>query len=134
MGLCPLHAETRPSFYVNAAKNLFYCHGCGNGGDLIRFVELFLHVSFRQSVAHLQQELAARARSAPAAELLAQAAAYYQLQLHCIPEAVRYLERRGLAGFRHRRRTWHRLRSRPEIAASSRGPWLSARSVVKTAG
>ena len=33
VGLCPLHQETRPSFYVNAAKNLFYCHGCGRGGD-----------------------------------------------------------------------------------------------------
>ena len=40
VGLCPLHAETRPSFYVNARKNLFYCHGCQRGGDLIRFVEL----------------------------------------------------------------------------------------------
>src|SRR2546421_4146635 len=34
VGLCPLHPETRPSFYVNARKNLFYCHGCGQGGDL----------------------------------------------------------------------------------------------------
>ena len=33
LGLCPLHQDTRPSFYVNAAKNLFYCHGCGRGGD-----------------------------------------------------------------------------------------------------
>ena len=41
-GLCPLHQETHPSFYVNAAKNLFYCHGCGRGGDLIRFVQIFL--------------------------------------------------------------------------------------------
>src|SRR5437660_8028740 len=40
VGLCPLHRDTRPSFYVNARKNLFYCHGCGQGGDLIRFVEL----------------------------------------------------------------------------------------------
>jgi DNA primase len=96
VGLCPLHEETRPSFYVNACKNLFYCHGCGHGGDLIRFVELFLHVSFRQSVAHLQQELASRARSAAAAELLAQTAAYYQLQLHRTSDAARYLERRGL--------------------------------------
>jgi DNA primase len=40
VGLCPLHPETRPSFYVNSRKNLFYCHGCGQGGDLIRFVEL----------------------------------------------------------------------------------------------
>jgi DNA primase len=38
-------------FYVNARKNLFYCHGCGRGGDLIRFVELSQHLSFRQSLA-----------------------------------------------------------------------------------
>ncbi len=41
VGLCLLHAETRPSFYVNAAKNLFFCHGCGRGGDLIRFAQLY---------------------------------------------------------------------------------------------
>jgi len=35
VGLCPLHPESRPSFCVNARKNLFYCHGCGEGGDLI---------------------------------------------------------------------------------------------------
>ena len=51
VGLCPLHGDTRPSFYVNARKNLFYCHGCGQGGDLIRFVELSEHLSFRQSLA-----------------------------------------------------------------------------------
>ena len=52
VGLCPLHPETRPSFYVNAHKNLFYCHGCGQGGDLIRFVELSQHLSFRQSLTY----------------------------------------------------------------------------------
>ncbi|HEY6372169.1 MAG TPA: CHC2 zinc finger domain-containing protein [Candidatus Sulfotelmatobacter sp.] len=51
VGLCPLHAENRPSFYVNARKNLFYCHGCGQGGDLIRFVQLSRNLSFRQSLA-----------------------------------------------------------------------------------
>jgi DNA primase len=55
VGLCPLHQETRPSFYVNAAKNLFYCHGCGQGGDLIRFAQLFLDLPFRQTVTHLEQ-------------------------------------------------------------------------------
>ena len=93
VGLCPLHQETRPSFYVNARKNLFYCHGCGRGGDLIRFVELLLDLPFRQSVAHLEQELAP---SAPASELLQQTATFYQLQLHRHPEAIRYLEQRGL--------------------------------------
>ena len=57
VGLCPLHQETHPSFYVNAAKNLFYCHGCGHGGDLIRFVQLFLNLPFHQTVAYLEQEL-----------------------------------------------------------------------------
>jgi DNA primase len=92
LGLCPLHQEVRPSFYVNVHKNLFYCHGCGQGGDLIRFVQLFLHLPFRQSVAHLQQEL----MPASASQLLEQAVAFYQLQLHRHPEATRYLERRGL--------------------------------------
>src|SRR2546430_10269503 len=56
VGLCPLHPDTRPSFYVNASKNLFYCHGCGRGGDLIRFIGLSQGLSFRQSVAYLQQD------------------------------------------------------------------------------
>ena len=77
VGLCPLHPETRPSFYVNARKNLFYCHGCGQGGDLIRFVERSQHLSFRQSLAYLRQRMAAANDS----QLLEQAAAFYQLQL-----------------------------------------------------
>jgi len=92
VGLCPFHQETRPSFYVNAAKNLFYCHGCGRGGDLIRFVQLFLNLPFRQTVAHLQEQLT----PAPVSRLLQETAAFYQLQLHRHPEAVRYLDQRGL--------------------------------------
>ena len=57
VGLCPLHQETRPSFYVNAAKNVFYCHGCRQGGDLIRFAQLYFALPFRQTVAQLKQEL-----------------------------------------------------------------------------
>jgi DNA primase len=74
VGLCPLHPETRPSFYVNAAKNLFYCHGCGRGGDLIRFVQLFLDLPFHQTVALLQQGLT----PAPVSRLLEETADFYQ--------------------------------------------------------
>jgi DNA primase len=90
VGLCPLHQESHPSFYVNSQKNLFYCHGCGCGGDLIRFVELALHLSFRESVAYLQEELA------PAAQLLTHTAAFYQLELHRYREGVEYLAQRGV--------------------------------------
>jgi DNA primase len=73
-------------------KNLFYCHGSGRGGDLIRFVELFPNLPFRQSIARLRQELAAASDS----DLLEQAAAFYQLQLQRYSEGAQYLEQRGL--------------------------------------
>ena len=93
VGLCPLHKESHPSFYVNTRKDVFYCHGCGQGGDLIRFVQLFRRLSFRQSLASLDP------RTTPEADpvaVLEQAAVFYRQQLDNYPEALSYLNRRGL--------------------------------------
>lgn len=49
--------------YVNVRKNLFYCHGCGRCGDLIRFVQILLDLPFRQSLAHLKGESGIRCQS-----------------------------------------------------------------------
>jgi DNA primase len=92
VGLCPLHRETQPSFYVNTRKNLFYCHGCGRGGDLIRFIELSQGLSFPQAILYLQQQIA----PADHRDLLEQATAFYQFELHRHPEAIQYLAQRGL--------------------------------------
>jgi DNA primase len=93
VGLCPLHPETHPSFYVNASKNVFYCHGCSRGGDVIRFVQLYLNLSFGEAVAHLKQEISLYEPSQ--AEALQDALAFYQSQLHS-GEGQYYLYRRGL--------------------------------------
>lgn len=93
VGLCPLHKESRPSFYVNTRKDVFYCHGCGQGGDLIRFVQLSRQASFRQSLAYLDPEAH---REVDRTSLFEQAAVFYQQQLDHFPEALEYLHQRGL--------------------------------------
>jgi len=93
VGLCPLHEESQPSFYVNTRKDVFYCHGCGRGGDLIRFLQLSRHLSLRASLACLDSKITPEADSTA---VLEQAAAFYRQQLDRYPEALDYLRRRGL--------------------------------------
>src|SRR5262249_61610819 len=52
-GLCPFHDEKTPSFTVSTARNVYYCHGCGTGGDAIRFVMETDHLTFVESVERL---------------------------------------------------------------------------------
>jgi DNA primase len=52
-GLCPFHDEKTPSFTVSAARNVYYCHGCGAGGDAIRFVIETERLSFVEAVERL---------------------------------------------------------------------------------
>lgn len=52
-GLCPFHSERTPSFTVNPAENLYYCFGCGAGGDIYRFVMEVEGLEFNEAVEHL---------------------------------------------------------------------------------
>ena len=38
-GRCPFHEERTPSFSVDPVEKLYYCFGCGKGGDVVRFAE-----------------------------------------------------------------------------------------------
>ncbi|HET7219468.1 MAG TPA: CHC2 zinc finger domain-containing protein, partial [Vicinamibacterales bacterium] len=51
-GLCPFHGEKTPSFHVFDKGN-FKCFGCGLGGDVIKFVELYEKISFPEAVRQL---------------------------------------------------------------------------------
>lgn len=52
-GLCPFHDERTPSFHVRPAQGYYHCFGCGQGGDVIKFVEDVHHLSFTEAVQYL---------------------------------------------------------------------------------
>ncbi|WP_433828916.1 DNA primase [Actinoplanes sp. CA-015351] len=52
-GLCPFHDEKTPSFNVSPARGVYFCHGCGQGGDAIKFLMDAEHLSFIESVERL---------------------------------------------------------------------------------
>jgi len=49
-GLCPFHQEKTPSFNVRQEPPLFHCFGCGEGGDVFKFVMLHERVAFPEAI------------------------------------------------------------------------------------
>src|SRR4029450_7003328 len=52
-GLCPFHREKTPSFTVDRTKGLFYCFGCGTGGDIFKFLTLTERFTFPEAGEHV---------------------------------------------------------------------------------
>ncbi|HSL84878.1 MAG TPA: DNA primase, partial [Thermoanaerobaculia bacterium] len=117
VGLCPFHDDTEPSLVVSPRKNLWNCLGaCGEGGSVVDWVMKSEGVSFRHAVellragyepAPLGSEPPPKISTVPKlpppvdldaedAELLAQVVGYYHDTLRETPEALSYLESRGL--------------------------------------
>jgi DNA primase len=112
-GRCPFHEERTPSFSVNPTEKLYYCFGCGAGGNLFRFVQEKENLDFAAAVEHLADRYgivleyeessargdAERHRRERLRALLEQATAYYERVLHdalAAAPAREYLEQRGL--------------------------------------
>jgi DNA primase catalytic core len=110
-GLCPFHADKNPSLSINPTKNLWQCFGCGAAGDVIRFVELFDQVDFKEAVARLSAngDRLSVAKAKPKGpqpkaltvkdrKLLARVVSYYQHTLAQDNRGLNYLKQdRGIA-------------------------------------
>jgi len=109
-GLCPFHNDKNPSLSINPATNLWQCFGCGKGGDVIRFVELFDQVDFTEAVSRLsvggsRLPVKKKPSSLPKStiltvkefKLLARVHSYYQHTLTEDPAGIDYLKnQRGI--------------------------------------
>ena len=112
-GLCPFHDERSPSFSVDAAKKVFHCFGCGEGGDGFSFVMKLDGLDFVGALEYLAdrykvplevaeedpQAAAKRERRERLLELLERAATFYVRMLWESEEAAgarEYLRERGL--------------------------------------
>ncbi|MCD7725564.1 MAG: DNA primase [Clostridiales bacterium] len=49
-GLCPFHNEKSPSFSVSGVKQMYYCFGCGAGGNVITFLMEYENIGFQEAV------------------------------------------------------------------------------------
>ncbi|OED34658.1 DNA primase [PVC group bacterium (ex Bugula neritina AB1)] len=56
-GLCPFHPEKTPSFSVNSSKQLYYCFGCSAGGDVVKFLMEYNHLSFLEVLEYLAKKV-----------------------------------------------------------------------------
>ncbi len=55
VGLCPFHREKTPSFHISSDKQLYYCFGCGSGGNLIDFVKKIENLDFVDAIRFLAE-------------------------------------------------------------------------------
>lgn len=56
-GLCPFHNEKSPSFSVSSGKQMYYCFGCGAGGNVITFIMEYESFSFVEAVKYLAERV-----------------------------------------------------------------------------
>ena len=112
-GLCPFHNEKTPSFSVTPSKQMYYCFGCGAGGNVYNFIMEYENYSFGEALSHLAGragvELPKIEYSREAREKAEQRAAlleinklaaqyfYYQLRRESGKTAYGYLLGRGLS-------------------------------------
>ncbi len=56
IGLCPFHADKKPSFTVSEEKQIFHCFGCGQGGNVFSFLVQYNNLSFPEAVGFLAKK------------------------------------------------------------------------------
>lgn len=132
VGLCPFHKEKTPSFSVTPDRQMFYCFGCGEGGNVFSFLMKISQMTYAEAIRHLakktgvvipervtQQQRQEDSRREQLIRINEFAASYYVRNLSSPSgkEALAYLRQRGIredvaSAFRlgFAPNSWHHLR------------------------
>ncbi len=92
-GLCPFHNEKSPSFSVTPAKQMYYCFGCGQGGNVFTFMMKYENYSFTEAVQNLAEKAGVKL---PVGEYTAEEKKRADLKMQLLQvnnEAARYFYR-----------------------------------------
>ena len=89
-GLCPFHNEKSPSFSVSQSKQMYYCFGCGAGGNVFTFLMEYEHASFQEAVQTLAERAGVQLPQAEWSEEMKQKESRRARLLAVNKEAARY--------------------------------------------
>jgi len=89
-GLCPFHDEKSPSFNVSPARGVYYCFGCGAGGDALKFVMDLDHLTFAEAVERLAGKAGVQLRYVEAGPAPVRQAGQRQRLVAAHAEAARF--------------------------------------------
>lgn len=108
VGLCPFHADKKPSLGVNDQKDLWNCFPCGKNGDQFKWLMECEGVSFPDAVKELAEQAGVvlpqldaettkrEARKLTLIEIVEEASAFFRKQLKTVPTVREYLTKRGI--------------------------------------
>lgn len=107
-GLCPFHNEKSPSFSVSGSKQMFYCFGCGAGGNVITFLMQYENITFQEAVKMLADRAGVALPEVTYSEEARKRENRRNVMLEINKEAARYFyymlrSPRGKAGYQYLR-------------------------------
>ena len=107
-GLCPFHNEKSPSFSVSPGKQMYYCFGCGAGGNVFTFIMEYENFSFQEAIKFLAQRAGVSLPEAEYSEEMRKKESKRARLLEVNKEAAKYFfyqlrSERGKAGYQYLR-------------------------------
>ena len=103
--LCPFHGEKTPSFIISPDRQIWHCFGCGEGGDVFKFLMRHENLEFHEALTILAEKAGIELKGISSADarqfgvlydINNAAAAFFEDHLAASPETLSYLQGRGL--------------------------------------